>query len=99
MDPLLRDECIMLLVPQITWRLNEAAAGLVKDPSIAVVYRRRLEECVTPRVLQLGLSKTLLTFILKSLHQGFLLISQHSATLVLELFHAFIGSPRPFEVS
>ena len=98
-DPLLWDECIVVFVTQVAWRLNETTASLVKDTTIAVVDRRWLKKRVATWVLQFGICKTLLTLLLKGLHQSLLLVGEHAATLVLKLLHALISGPGPFKVS
>ena len=98
-QPLLRDEAVVLLVAQVAWRLHETFPSLVEDSSITVVDRCWVEESVLTRILHLCLRQSCLPLLLVRLHDSLLLLRDDATFLAFELFHTFVGGPGTLEIA
>jgi hypothetical protein len=98
-QPFLRDEAIVLLLPQIARGVNEAfTCSRIHVLSVAVVDRCCSMDFVLTSIIFCSLLESLLPLSFE-LFNDVLLLSAKVCCLCFELFHTLINRPRSFEVT
>ena len=74
-EPFLRDEAVVVLVPQVRWRFHKAFVAILPHCSCSVVNRLGLKEYVIlGRIFVLCILQSLLSFLFIHLHKILLLV-------------------------